>query len=204
MQQGLAQGRHPSLQCLLRRDLMDQTQAQGLCRIEAFSGEEVTVRGTRAHGTNDIRADGGWDQAEFDFTQAITRTLCADGDVARRHQSQAPGIHIALDLGDGGFGAFKDGAQHARQLARIVDVLLAGVIGHAPHPVQVSAGAKGLALSRQHHTAHRRVAAGLLKSHSDLGDQGFVERIAHLWTRQGDGAHPLSRLDFQMIHGFTS
>ena len=106
-----------------------------------------------------------------------------------------------------GVPALTIGATHednARQLTGVVDVLLAVVVRHAAHPVQVGAGAKRLAFGGQHDAAHGRVMARLLERLPNFPDQGFIECVAHIGARQRDGVHAVFGTGFQMIHGITS
>ncbi|MNT61698.1 hypothetical protein D3C72_1993580 [compost metagenome] len=78
--------------------------------------------------------------------------------------------------------------QHVGQPGGIRAVVGVGVRGHLAHPVQVAAGAERLAGARQQQHAHARILGGVGDGAGQRGDQGLVERVAHIGTvqRQAD------------------
>ena len=169
--------------------LVHKTDAVRLGRAEALGRQKIAVRRPCAHGADHIGADGGGDQAQLHLAQAIGGGVHTDRHVAGRHQAHAAGKHIALHPRHRGFGAVVNGLQHGRELARVGDVLVAGVVGHAAHPVEVGTGTKGRALGGQHHRAHVVARAHRFKSGCELGNHLVVEGVAHLGSGQGDARH---------------
>jgi len=97
---------------------------------------------------------------------------------------------------------FVDRLQHGGQLTRIGDVFFARVVGHAAHPVQVGAGAKGGAHRCQHHGAHVISHAHRFKRGPEFLDHLVVEGVAHLGTAERDASDAVLHRDGQGLgHG---
>ena len=166
---------------------MDKADAQRLSGIKTLCREEVAVCGARPHGADDVGADGGRNQPQLHFAEAKTCRVHAHRHVARGYQAHATGVHITLHAGNGGFGALENHTQHVGELACVGQVLVACVVGHAAHPVQVGASAKGRAFGGQHHDAHVRARTHLQKGGGDVGNHLIAEGVAHFGLGEGDG-----------------
>ena len=186
-QQRLHPGADGGVELIGRHHLVHEADAPRLGRAEAFGGEEVAVRRARPHGADDVGADGGGDQAQLDFAEAVVCRIDAHRHVAAGHQAHAAGVHVALHAGNRRLGAFVDRAQHEGEFLGVLLVLLARVVGHAAHPVQVGPGAEGRAFGHQHDGAHLRVVAQLNEGLRQFGDHLVVEGVAHVGARQHDG-----------------
>ena len=161
------------------------------------------MRSPCAHGANHIGADGGGNQANLDFAQAKACGIHSHCHIAAGHQPHAAGIHIALHPRNGGLGAFVDDAKHLSQQACIHAVLVAGVIGHAAHPVQIGTCAESRAFSGQHDGAHIRAVTGVAKGGSQLGNHFIAEGVANLGLGQRDAGNAATHGQSQSSHDWS-
>jgi hypothetical protein len=79
--------------------------------------------------------------------------------------------------------------QHVGQFLRVSAVFLPAVVGHGAHPVQVRAGAEGLAVASQQHHAQVRVLVQAREGLGQRGDHAVVEGVAHVRAVEPDLGH---------------
>ena len=91
--------------------------------------------------------------------------------------------------------------QHGCELARVGHVFSARVVGHAAHPVQISASAKGGACASQHDAADVVARAEILKRLRQFKDDLVVEGVSDFGAVQGDGGDGASHSNNQVSHG---
>ena len=174
-----------------------------LLRRKALAREKVAVRSPGTHGADHIGADGGGNQADLDLAEAKARRVGRHRHIAAGHQAHAARIDIALHTRNRGFGAFVDDAQHLGQQARIDAVLVARVIGHAAHPVQVRARAECGSFGGQHHGAHIGTLADLNEGGGDLGNRRIAEGVANGGLSQRDAGDAAVHGQSQSSHGLS-
>mmetsp|Transcript_5899 Transcript_5899/g.14484 ORF Transcript_5899/g.14484 Transcript_5899/m.14484 type:complete len:245 (-) Transcript_5899:1458-2192(-) len=170
---------------------MHQAQPVRLGGVETLGRHEVAPRGLLAQGLHHIGPDGGGQQAELGLTEAEAGRVHRDDDVGTGHQAHAAGVDIALHAGDDRHRAAVDRPEHVGQPRGVGVVFGPAVASHGLHPVQVGAGAEGLALGREHDGAQLGVLAQRGERGRQFGDQHFVEGVADLGAVQrdaGDGA----------------
>ena len=174
-----------------------------LLRRKALARQKVAVRRPRAHGAQHIRADGGRDKADLHLAQAKACGIHRHRHVAASHQAHATGINIALHARNRGLGAFVDGAQHLGQQTGVHAVFIAGVIGHAAHPVQIGTRAKGRTFGRQHHGTYIGALTHLVKGGGNFGNAGIAEGVANLGLGQRDAGNATIHGQGQSGHGLS-
>ena len=180
---------HALVEFIGLNQFMDETEPVGLGGIEALGAQHIAARGLFAERADDIRADGGRDEAEPGFAQAELRIGRRDRDVAGGNQPHAARVHIAVHARDHRLRTLVDRVQHVGQAQGIGFVLVEGVAGHLLHPVEVGTGTKRRALRAEDHHAHLGIAVERDEGLVQGGDQSLVEGIAHLGTVEGDERH---------------
>ena len=126
--------------------------------VEAFAGQEQRARVRSADLGDDERRDHRRQDAEFRLGEPEDRPFGGDDDVADRREPRTAAQRGAVDAADDRFRHAVDRAVHARQAARVLDVLALAQIERGAHPVDVGAAGKDLAGAGEHDRADGVVA----------------------------------------------
>ena len=159
---------------------MEHAKALCLGGVKPLGRYKITSRRRLAHGTHDVGRDGGRQQAQLRFTQTNLHPMCRHSDVAHTGQPHAAGITIAMQTRNDGHRAAANGPQHVRERLRIGPIFLPAVICHSAHPAQVSARAKGLSMSAEHHCTQVIILGELLELIAQLGDHLVIKRVTYI------------------------
>jgi hypothetical protein len=102
-----------------------------------------------------------------------------------------------VDARDDRLGALVHQPEHARELARVLEVALEVEVDGFFHPVQVAPRAEGRSRAREHDEPDLRSGRFLLEDPRELRDHHLVEGISDIGAVDRDGEHP-SRITFDL------
>jgi hypothetical protein len=159
---------------------VNQAETHGGARIEAFGAQEQATRLAGSDSLDDEGTDGGGDQAELDFRERKTRINTCYRDVTTGNQSDAAAKGVAVDDSQCWAREACELVEHVSDLARILQIFLFRVLGHAPHPIQIGAGGKALAAADDPYHPHMVVAGQLIQCFTESADEHIVERVVHI------------------------
>jgi hypothetical protein len=100
-----------------------------------------------------MRRDRGRHEAEAHFCKAKHRSIGCDRDIGRRYESRPAAEGVPVHARHDRLRTLRDGAPESGGRGCIPNVLPLAEAGRAPHPVEVRAGAEGLALADENDDA---------------------------------------------------
>ena len=169
-------------------DRFDQTDLVRASRIEADAGREERGRVSETDLAHDVRRHDRRQDAETHLGEREHRLGRGDRDVRDRDEPAATADRRSLHPREQRHRELVQPAEHLRQRAGVGDVLREAEIGHAAHPVEVRAGAEGVALAAKDDGARSGIDAA--EEVAQLRDEVRVERVAHVRARERDPGDP--------------
>src|SRR5215469_9831774 len=159
--------------------LMDESNALGLCGIEAFAGQRVAAQLTHPDGIDELRDNNGGRQPVADFGDRKHRVVCRNHDITGRDDTGPAAEAAPLNEGDGGNRRMIEPLNRDRGRARCRQIVLWRCLADGVDPFQVGAGLEMSAIALKDDSPQLLASLELIKRCEQPDDELIVVCIVH-------------------------
>src|SRR5215471_4122707 len=183
----------------MRDDVLDQAYIHRHRSKKPLAGNKELTGAPGSDTRNHERGNDGWNDSQFHFGKTELHRFDSNADIARRNQSGTPAECRAMNAGDHGLGALRNGKVHLSYGSGVRKVLLVRVLNHALHPVKICAGTERLTIAGEDNDAHFITPAELGEGLGHLPREFIIKCVMDFRAVQNDKSDTLVNIDLQ--HG---